>query len=73
MGQETYTLFIRTMTMTSNEDTIRDNPPNYLDLAEFIQNYANIDENLEQLYGEGLCFILPFLIPMTTCAIMVLF
>ena len=44
--------FSSAMTMTgNNEDTIRDNPASYLDLAEFIQNYgANIDENLEQLW-----------------------
>jgi serine/threonine-protein kinase HipA len=40
------------MTMTgNNEDTIRDNPASYLDMAEFIQNNgANIDENLSQLW-----------------------
>ena len=44
--------FSSAMTMTgNNEDTIRDNPSSYLDMAEFIQNYGtNIDENLEQLW-----------------------
>ncbi len=38
--------------MTGNtEDTIRDNPASYLELAEFIQNYGcNIEENLQQLW-----------------------
>ena len=41
--------FSSAMTMTgNNEDTIRDNPASYLDLAEFIQNYgANINKNLK--------------------------
>jgi serine/threonine-protein kinase HipA len=40
------------MTMTrNNEDTIRDNPVSYLDVAEFIGNYgANIEANLHQLW-----------------------
>lgn len=40
------------MTMTGNsEDTIRDNPASYLDLAEFISTYGtNIKENLHQLW-----------------------
>lgn len=40
------------MTMTgNNEDTIRDNPASYLELAEFIQNYgAMVNDNLEQLW-----------------------
>ncbi len=44
--------FASAMTMTgNNEDTIRDNPASYLELAEFIQNYGcNIKENLEQLW-----------------------
>lgn len=44
--------FASAMTMTgNNEDTIRDNPASYLELAEFIQNYgAQVDKNLEQLW-----------------------
>ena len=44
--------FSSAMTMTgNNEDTIRDNPASYLDIAEFIQtNGANIDKNLHQLW-----------------------
>lgn len=44
--------FASAMTMTSNsEDTIRDNTPSYLDIADFIQNYGvNINENLQQLW-----------------------
>ncbi|MBE9490258.1 MAG: HipA domain-containing protein [Bacteroidetes bacterium] len=44
--------FASAMTMTgNNEDTIRDNPASYLELAEFIQNHgANIEENLHQLW-----------------------
>lgn len=44
--------FASAMTMTgNNEDTIRDNPASYLDLAEFIQNYgAMVNDNLEQLW-----------------------
>ena len=44
--------FASAMTMTSNsEDTIRDNMPSYLDIADFIQNYGvNINENLQQLW-----------------------
>lgn len=44
--------FASAMTMTgNNEDTIRDNPASYLELAEFIQNYGvQINENLEQLW-----------------------
>lgn len=40
------------MTMTANsEDTIRDNMPSYLDIADFIQNYGvKINENLQQLW-----------------------
>ena len=40
------------MTMTgNNEDTIRDNPASYLDIADFIQNYGtNIEQNLHQLW-----------------------
>ena len=44
--------FASAMTMTrNNEDTIRDNPASYLDIAEFISNYgANIEANLHQLW-----------------------
>lgn len=44
--------FASAMTMTgNNEDTIRDNPASYLELAEFIQNHgAQVNENLEQLW-----------------------
>lgn len=44
--------FASAMTMTgNNEDTIRDNPASYLELAEFIQNYGtNVNDNLEQLW-----------------------
>lgn len=44
--------FASAMTMTgNNEDTIRDNPASYLDLAEFISNYgANVEANLHQLW-----------------------
>ncbi|MDX6191937.1 HipA domain-containing protein [Flavobacterium sp. Fl-318] len=44
--------FASAMTMTSNsEDTIRDNMPSYLDIADFIQNYGvKINENLQQLW-----------------------
>lgn len=44
--------FASAMTMTgNNEDTIRDNPASYLDIAEFIQTYGSaVDENLEQLW-----------------------
>jgi serine/threonine-protein kinase HipA len=44
--------FASAMTMTGNtEDTIRDNPASYLELAEFIQNHGTqINENLEQLW-----------------------
>lgn len=44
--------FASAMTMTgNNEDTIRDNPASYLEIAEFIQNYgANIDNDLHQLW-----------------------
>jgi serine/threonine-protein kinase HipA len=44
--------FASAMTMTgNNEDTIRDNPASYLELAEFIQNYgAMVNDNLEQLW-----------------------
>lgn len=44
--------FASAMTMTgNNEETIRDNPASYLDLAEFISNYGtNIEENLHQLW-----------------------
>ncbi|MCD6543289.1 MAG: HipA domain-containing protein [Flavobacteriaceae bacterium] len=44
--------FASAMTMTgNNEDTIKDKPASYLELAEFIQNYgANIEENLHQLW-----------------------
>src|SRR5690554_5902158 len=44
--------FASAMTMTgNNEDTIRDNPASYLELAEFIQNQgAMVNDNLEQLW-----------------------
>jgi len=44
--------FASAMTMTgNNEDTIRDRPASYLDLADFIQTQgARVDENLEQLW-----------------------
>jgi serine/threonine-protein kinase HipA len=44
--------FASAMTMTGNtEDTIRDNPASYLELAEFIQNHGTqVNENLEQLW-----------------------
>ena len=45
--------FASAMTMTGNtEDTIKDHPASYLDLAEFIQNNGcDIEENLEQLWS----------------------
>tara|TARA_R110000868_G_scaffold396876_1_gene669264 strand:+ start:1093 stop:2343 length:1251 start_codon:yes stop_codon:yes gene_type:complete len=44
--------FASAMTMTgNNEDTVRDNPASYLDIAEFISNQgANVEENLHQLW-----------------------
>lgn len=44
--------FASGMAMTgNNEDTIRDNPASYLELAEFIQNHgAMVNDNLEQLW-----------------------
>ena len=44
--------FASAMTMTGNtENTIKDNPASYLDLAEFIQNYGcTINKNLSQLW-----------------------
>ncbi len=44
--------FASAMTMTgNNEDTIREAPASYLDIAEFIQNHgAHIKNNLEQLW-----------------------
>lgn len=44
--------FASAMTMTgNNEDTIRDNPASYLDIAEFISTYGtNIEANLHQLW-----------------------
>lgn len=44
--------FASAMTMTGNsEDTIRDNPASYLDIAEFIQTYgASVEENLHELW-----------------------
>lgn len=44
--------FASAMTMTGhNEDTIRDTPASYLDIADFIQNYgANVEVNLHQLW-----------------------
>ena len=50
--QEQRIHFASAMTMTgNNEDTIRDNPASYLEMAEFIQNHGtSINENLEQLW-----------------------
>lgn len=44
--------FASAMTMTgNNEDTIRDNPASYLDIADFIQTYGtNVEGNLRQLW-----------------------
>jgi serine/threonine-protein kinase HipA len=44
--------FASAMTMTANnEDTIRNNPASYLDIAEFISNHGtNIEANLHQLW-----------------------
>lgn len=44
--------FSSAMTMTgNNENTIRDNPASYLDIADFIQTYGtNVEENLHQLW-----------------------
>ena len=44
--------FASVMTMTANsEDTIRDTPSSYLDIAEFISNHgANVEANLHQLW-----------------------
>ena len=44
--------FASAMTMTrNNEDTLRDNPASYLDIAEFISSYGvHIEENLHQLW-----------------------
>ncbi|MGS2738456.1 type II toxin-antitoxin system HipA family toxin [Sinomicrobium sp. M5D2P17] len=44
--------FASAMTMTgNNENTVRDNPASYLDLADFIQTYGvNVEENLHQLW-----------------------
>lgn len=44
--------FASAMTMTANsEDTIRDNTPSYLDIADFIQNNGSkVTENLQQLW-----------------------
>ncbi|WP_262713593.1 type II toxin-antitoxin system HipA family toxin [Pedobacter aquae] len=44
--------FASAMTMTgNNEDTIRDKPASYLDIAEFIQNHGvYIEQNLHQLW-----------------------
>lgn len=44
--------FASAMTMTgNNEDTIKDNPPSYLDIAEFIQfNESNNTKELHQLW-----------------------
>lgn len=44
--------FASAMTMTgNNEDTIRDNPASYLDIADFIQTFgADVEENLHQLW-----------------------
>ena len=44
--------FASAMTMTDhNEDTIRDNPASYLDIADFIQTHGtDIEDNLHQLW-----------------------
>ena len=44
--------FASAMTMTGkNEETIKDNLPSYLELAEFISNYGiNVEANLHQLW-----------------------
>ena len=44
--------FASAMTMTgNNEETIKDNHPSYLEIAEFISNYgASIEKNLHQLW-----------------------
>ncbi|WP_317041220.1 HipA domain-containing protein [Flaviramulus basaltis] len=44
--------FASAMTMTgNNEETIRDSPASYLELAEFIQNHgAMVNDNLQQLW-----------------------
>lgn len=44
--------FSSAMTMLGkNEEIIKDNPPSYLEIAEFISNYGvNIEANLEQLW-----------------------
>ncbi len=44
--------FASAMTMTgNNENTIRDNPASYLDVAEFISSHGvNIEQNLHQLW-----------------------
>ncbi|PKA99669.1 serine/threonine-protein kinase HipA [Flavobacteriaceae bacterium MAR_2009_75] len=51
-AQEERIHFSSAMTMTgNNEDTIRDSPASYLDIAEFIQtNGVSIDKNLHQLW-----------------------
>src|SRR5690606_17099344 len=50
--QEERIHFSSAMTMTgNNEDTVRDSPASYLDIAEFIQaNGVDIDKNLHQLW-----------------------
>src|SRR5690606_10566536 len=44
--------FASAMTMTgNNEDSIRDNPASYVDIAEFIQTHGtNVEQNLHQLW-----------------------
>lgn len=44
--------FASAMTMTGNtEDTIKDTPPSYLEIVEFIETYGvNVKENLHQLW-----------------------
>ena len=44
--------FVSAMTMTgNNEDTIKENPASYLNIAEFISNHGvNIEANLHQLW-----------------------
>jgi serine/threonine-protein kinase HipA len=51
--------FASAMTMTGNsEDTIRDNPPSYLELAEFIQfSGSENEEDLHQLWKRIIFYI----------------
>lgn len=51
--------FASAMTMAgNNEDTIRDHPASYLDIAEFIQTYGtSVKENLHELWRRIVCNI----------------